>query len=120
VGGPGQGRANTVVMEELDVIAKIGAEGILVMATSQGVSVALKMLDGNLRATSLVGLTLLAACGAVDIPGVSSVLEKVVEPVLGGGRPWARSASAMLSRPCWTNVLLAFQGGTGGSCAPQN
>jgi hypothetical protein len=23
----------------------------------------------------------------VDIPGVSSVLEKVVEPVLGGGRP---------------------------------
>ncbi|MFP3462592.1 asparaginase [Arthrobacter globiformis] len=83
----GRGEANTIVMEELDVIAKIGAEGILVMATSQGVSVALKMLDGNLRATSLVGLTLLAACGAVDIPGVSSVLEKVVEPVLGGGRP---------------------------------
>jgi len=23
----------------------------------------------------------------VDIPGVASVLEKVVEPVLGGGRP---------------------------------
>jgi L-asparaginase II len=83
----GRGEANTIVMEELDVIAKIGAEGILVMATAQGVSVALKVLDGNLRATSLVGLTLLAACGAVDIPGVSSVLEKVVEPVLGGGRP---------------------------------
>jgi L-asparaginase II len=83
----GRGEANTIVMEELDVIAKIGAEGILAMATPQGVSVALKVLDGNLRATSLVGLTLLAACGAVDIPGVSSVLEKVVEPVLGGGRP---------------------------------
>jgi L-asparaginase II len=74
-------------MEDLEIIAKIGAEGVLAMATSQGVSVAVKMLDGNLRATSLVGLTLLAAAGAVDIPGVSSVLEKVVEPVMGGGRP---------------------------------
>ena len=51
---------------------------------------AIKMLDGNPRATSLVGLTMLAAAGAVDIPGVSSVLEKVVEPVLGGGRPVGR------------------------------
>jgi L-asparaginase II len=83
----GKGEANTIVMEELDVIAKVGAEGLLVLATPQGVSVALKVLDGNLRATSLVGLTLLAAAGAVDISGVSSVLEKVVEPVLGGGRP---------------------------------
>ena len=86
----GRGEANTIVMDELDIIAKIGAEGVLVMATPQGVSVAVKMLDGNLRATSLVGLTLLAAAGAVDIPGVSSVLEKVVEPVLGGGRPVGR------------------------------
>jgi L-asparaginase II len=86
----GRGEANTIVMEELDVIAKIGAEGLLVMATTQGVSVAVKVLDGNLRATSLIGLTLLAAAGAVDIPGVSSVLEKVVEPVLGGGRPVGR------------------------------
>jgi L-asparaginase II len=83
----GRGEANTVVMDELEIIAKIGAEGVLVMATPQGVSVAVKMLDGNLRATSLIGLTLLAAAGAVDIPGVSSVLEKVVEPVMGGGRP---------------------------------
>src|SRR6478736_2112992 len=80
----GRGEANTVVMDELGIIAKIGAEGVLAMATPQGVSVAIKMLDGNLRATSLVGLTLLAAAGAVDIPGVSSVLEKVVAPVMGG------------------------------------
>ncbi|MHA7291031.1 asparaginase [Arthrobacter sp. MDT3-24] len=80
----GRGEANTIVMDELGIIAKIGAEGVLAMATPQGVSVAIKMLDGNLRATSLVGLTLLAAVGAVDIPGVSSVLEKVVAPVMGG------------------------------------
>ncbi len=83
----GRGEANTIVMDELGIIAKIGAEGVLAMATPQGVSVAVKMLDGNLRATSLVALTLLAAAGAVDIPGVSSVLEKVVDPVMGGGHP---------------------------------
>lgn len=83
----GQGEANTIVMDELGIIAKIGAEGVLAMATPQGVSVAVKMLDGNLRGTSLVALTLLAVADAVDIPGVASVLEKVVNPVLGGGRP---------------------------------
>jgi L-asparaginase II len=83
----GRGQANTIVMDELGIIAKIGAEGVLVMATPQGVSVAIKVLDGNVRATTLVGLTLLAAAGAVEIPEVSSVLEKVVDPVLGGGRP---------------------------------
>ena len=83
----GKGEANTIVMEELDIIAKIGAEGVLVLATPQGATAAVKVLDGNLRATSLIGLTLLAAAGAVDIPGVASVLEKVVDPVLGGGRP---------------------------------
>ncbi len=86
----GRGQANTVVMDELGILAKIGAEGVLVMATRQGVSVALKILDGNIRAASLVGLTLLAASGAVEIPEVSSVLDKVVEPVLGGGRPVGR------------------------------
>jgi L-asparaginase II len=83
----GRGQTNTIVMDELGILAKIGAEGVLVMATRQGVSVAIKMLDGNIRATTLVGLTLLAASGAVEIPEVSSVLDKVVDPVLGGGRP---------------------------------
>ncbi|UVJ38870.1 asparaginase [Arthrobacter sp. CJ23] len=97
----GRGEANTIVMDELGVIAKIGAEGVLVLATPKGATAAVKMLDGNLRATTLVGLTLLAVAGAVDIPGVSSVLEKVVEPVLGGGRPVGKirlghAVSAML------------------------
>jgi len=34
-----------------------------------------------------VGLTLLAAAGAVDVPEVAQVLERVVEPITGGGRP---------------------------------
>jgi L-asparaginase II len=77
-------------MDELGILAKIGAEGVLVLATAQGVSVAVKVLDGNIRATTLVGLTMLAAAGAVEVPEVSSVLEKVVEPVLGGGRQVGR------------------------------
>lgn len=97
----GKGRANTIVMEELDIIAKVGAEGLLAMATPTGAAVAIKMLDGNVRATALVGLTLLAVAGAVDVPGVASALEKVVEPVMGGGRQvgkirLGRAVSAML------------------------
>jgi hypothetical protein len=34
-----------------------------------------------------VGLTLLAASGAIDAGKVGEVLAKVVPPVLGGGRP---------------------------------
>jgi L-asparaginase II len=97
----GHGKPNTIVMEELGVLAKGGAEGVLVMATSAGATVAIKILDGSSRAATLVGLTLLAVSGAVEIPGVSSVLERVVEPVLGGGRSVGRirlgpAVSAML------------------------
>ncbi|MET4002272.1 MULTISPECIES: asparaginase [Arthrobacter] len=80
----GHGRPNTVVMEELGVLAKLGAEGVLALAAPNGASVAVKMLDGNGRAATLVGLTLLAASGALDIPAVAQVLGKVVPPVLGG------------------------------------
>ncbi|ALV46969.1 asparaginase [Arthrobacter alpinus] len=80
----GHGKPNTVVMDELGVIAKMGAEGVLAMATASGASVAVKILDGNGRAASLVGLTLLAASGALDIPEVAGVLDKVVPPVMGG------------------------------------
>ncbi|MGA7204755.1 MAG: asparaginase [Specibacter sp.] len=83
----GHGRPNTVVMEDLGVLAKLGAEGVLVLATPTGASVAVKMLDGNGRAGTLVGLTLLAASGALDIPEVAGVLGKVVPPVMGGGHP---------------------------------
>lgn len=99
----GLGEANTVVMEQLGILAKIGAEGVMAMATEQGVSVAVKILDGNLRAATLVGLTLLAAVDAANPTSVSTVLDQVVEPVLGGGRPVGRirlgqSVSALLER----------------------
>ncbi|MCQ1955521.1 asparaginase [Arthrobacter sp. zg-Y826] len=83
----GHGRENSVVMEDLGIIAKNGAEGVLVLGTDTGASVALKMLDGNTRAASLVGLTLLAASGTVDPLAVEKVLDKIMQPVLGGGQP---------------------------------
>ncbi|NMR29686.1 asparaginase [Crystallibacter degradans] len=86
----GHGEENTVVMEDLEIIAKLGAEGVMVMGTDTGVSVAVKILDGGARSASLVGLTLLAAAGALDAEKVGPVLEKVVKPVLGGGDPVGR------------------------------
>jgi L-asparaginase II len=86
----GRGLENSVVMEDLGILAKYGAEGVLVLGTPAGASLALKMLDGNTRAASLVGLTLLAAAGALDVEAVAPVLQKVVPPVLGGGVPAGR------------------------------
>ncbi len=83
----GRGKSNTVVMEELGILCKLGAEGVLAMATPTGAAVALKMLDGSGRAATLVGLTLLAASGAVDVHEVAGVLDRVVLPITGGGRP---------------------------------
>lgn len=80
----GRGKPNTVVMEDLGILAKLGAEGVLALGTETGVGVAVKMLDGNGRAATLVGLTALAASGAVDVSRVAEVLAKVVEPITGG------------------------------------
>ncbi len=83
----GRGRENSVVMEELGILAKSGAEGVLVLGAPNGAALALKVLDGNARAATLVGLTLFAAAGAIEADKVGAVLERVVPPVLGGGEP---------------------------------
>ncbi len=80
----GHNKPNTVIMDELGIVAKMGAEGVLAMATPTGACVAVKILDGNGRAASLVGLTMLAASGAVDGSAVAGILDKVVPPVMGG------------------------------------
>lgn len=79
----GTGHVNTVVMQLLPgVVAKGGAEGVLVLGTAQGHSVAVKVLDGNPRATTAIGLTALAQLGF----DVSPAKEHLAVPVLGGGR----------------------------------
>lgn len=81
------GRPNTVVIEELGLVCKGGAEGVMAMGASDGTAVALKSLDGSHRATTLVALELLARAGAVPRAEADRVAALTTEQVLGGGRP---------------------------------
>jgi L-asparaginase II len=83
----GVGRANTVTIDRLGVLAKLGAEGVMVMGIPGGPAVAVKVLDGALRAGTLAALTLLTRNGLVDADGAAEVLEATSERVLGGGLP---------------------------------
>jgi L-asparaginase II len=80
----GDGHVNTELMRALPgVIAKGGAEGVLITATRQGHAVAVKVGDGSPRATTAIALAALEALGA-DVSGAGSLR---TVPVLGGGRP---------------------------------
>jgi L-asparaginase II len=83
----GVGRANTVTIERLQVLAKLGAEGVMVMGLPGGAAVAVKVLDGSQRAGTLAALALLERNGLVAADGVADVLAATGEPVLGGGVP---------------------------------
>ncbi|WP_345761516.1 asparaginase [Diaminobutyricibacter sp. McL0608] len=83
----GPGRANTVVIDRLGVFAKLGAEGVMVMAAPDGTTVALKVLDGSLRAASIVALRLLVDAGAVSAADVDALEPELDLAVLGGGVP---------------------------------
>jgi L-asparaginase II len=62
----GPGRTNTVTIERTGLVAKLGAEGVLVLVTPTGESVAVKVLDGSHRATTPVGLELLVREGLLE------------------------------------------------------
>jgi L-asparaginase II len=80
----GKGHQNSEVMRLLPgVIAKGGAEGVIAMATPDGHAVAVKVIDGNPRATTALALTLLQKCGF----DVSPAATLITLPVLGGGTP---------------------------------
>ena len=86
----GPGEPNTVITERLGLLAKEGAEGVMVLAAPDGTAVALKMLDGSPRAIFLVALGILASVGAVDADRANQVAVEVTEPVLGRGVPVGR------------------------------
>jgi len=76
-----------VAMDTLGIVAKRGAEGVLIAAATDGTTVALKTLDGSIRPLLPVGLSLLAEAGAVDAGVTSDVLASTTEQVLGRGLP---------------------------------
>lgn len=81
----GPGRPDTIAVEKLGVFAKYGAEGVMVMVAPNGTTVALKMLDGATRASTIVGATLLARAGGLDDADVSSLAEALPLSIQGGG-----------------------------------
>ena len=80
----GDGRDNTVTIETLGGIAKIGAEGLVVIGTPEGVAVAVKILDGSMRATSLVALAALEQTGAISTQQATTLSARMAHPVTGG------------------------------------
>ena len=86
----GRGRANTVVIERLGGLAKLGTEGLVVMATPSGVAVAVKVLDGSMRATTPVALSLLAAESAIDNDVAAELIDETSERVRSGDREIGR------------------------------
>jgi len=79
----GDGRDNTRVIESTDAIAKIGAEGVLIISR-EGIAVALKCLDGSDRANTAVAVTLLARHGVIDRSVAEDLIAELVEPITGG------------------------------------
>jgi len=81
----GRWGADAVAIEELRVFAKSGAEGVLGMSAPDGTTVAVKILDGSLRATVAVGVELLGETGAVERSAVERTLSRLDLAVHGGG-----------------------------------
>lgn len=86
--GPGQ--PDTVMTERFGVFSKLGAEGVQVMVAPDGTTVALKVLDGALRASSLIALQLLANAGAHTAAEVVEAAALPLFAVQGGGQDVGR------------------------------
>ncbi|CAD5138836.1 Asparaginase [Microbacterium sp. Nx66] len=81
----GPGRPDTIAIERLGVFAKGGAEGVMVMVAPNGTTVALKMLDGGARASTIVAAMLLARAGGLSDADVTGLADSLPLTVLGGG-----------------------------------
>lgn len=80
----GPGRPNAVVIDELGLFAKGGAEGFMLIAAPTGEAVAVKVMDGGYRAATLIALELLAQGGVIDRADAARV-EALATPAVTGG-----------------------------------
>lgn len=82
----GEGQLNTLVMQTFaGSIAKGGAEGVFGMATADGASVGIKVIDGGLRATTVIAIGALESIGALP-SGSLAEHQELAAPVFGGGK----------------------------------
>jgi L-asparaginase II len=80
----GEGHANTLTIDALGGVAKIGAEGLVVIGLPGKATVAVKILDGSMRATTPFALSLLKKVGAVDDTVADHLIEQTSTKVYGG------------------------------------
>jgi len=81
----GRGHQNSRFMQLVPgTVCKGGAEGVLMAAAATGEAVAMKVIDGNPRATTILALAVLGALG-VDVSAAES-LRRSEAQVLGGGK----------------------------------
>lgn len=81
----GDGLANTVTIDTLGGIAKVGAEGLVVIGLPSGIAVAVKILDGSMRATTPVALWLLESVGGITTDQRDHLLDVLAEKTYGAG-----------------------------------
>ena len=80
----GSGHANSELMNNLPgALSKGGAEGVIGVATKDGASVSMKIIDGSPRATTIIALAVLGSLG-YDTAAAAAFAEV---PILGGGIP---------------------------------
>ncbi len=82
----GPGEPESIAISRLNVVSKLGFEGIQSMVTPSGYSVALKTLDGSLRPGVPVAIELLARHGDLSRSEADATLEEIGPAMYGGSR----------------------------------
>ncbi|MDH6409498.1 MAG: asparaginase [Aurantimicrobium sp.] len=80
------GEPDVIIMEELGFTAKSGYEGVFIVSTPDGTTVATKILDGNLRTAPIVALQALVRAGALEQSKVDALIPRLHTDVYGGGK----------------------------------
>lgn len=80
------GEPDTTIMEELGFASKSGYEGVFIVTTPEGVTVATKILDGNLRTAPIVALQALVRAGALEQTQLDALIPRLHTDVYGGGK----------------------------------
>lgn len=80
------GEPDVIIMEELGFTAKSGYEGVFIVSTPDGTTVATKILDGNLRTAPIVALQALVRAGVLEQSKVDVLIPRLHTDVYGGGK----------------------------------
>ena len=80
----GEERPDTIATERLGVFVKGGAEGLTVVGTADGTAIAVKVLDGSSRASTLIALRLLQQADGVNVAHIEETIARLDLRVRGG------------------------------------